>query len=65
MNPILFSGNQEVRIDAVNLEKANLSEHDTLELHLFDSAAVVIPREMTGKELIQASRSLQQWPPNC
>ena len=60
MNPILFSENQEVRIDAVNLEKANLSEHDTLELHLLDSAAVVIPREMTGKELIQASRSLQR-----
>lgn len=60
MDPILFSGNQEVRIDAANLEKANLSEYDVLELHLLDSAAVVIPREMTGKELIRTSQCLQK-----
>lgn len=60
MNPILFSGNQGVRIDAANLEKANLSEYDALELHLLDSVAVVIPGEMTGKELIRASQCLQR-----
>lgn len=60
MNPILFSGNQEIRIGTANLERANLSEYNSLELHLLDSAAVVIPGEMTGKELIQASQSLQQ-----
>ena len=59
MKCILFSGNQEIRIDAANLEEANLSEYNGLGLHLLDSAAVVIPGEMTGKELIRASQSLQ------
>ena len=53
MKCILFPGNQEIRIDAANLEEANLSEYNCLELHLLDSAAVVIPGEMTGKELLQ------------
>lgn len=60
MKFILFPGNQEIRIDAANLEEANLSEYNCLELHLLDSAAVVIPGEMTGKELLQASQSLQR-----
>ena len=60
MKCILFPGNQEIRIDAANLEEANLSEYNCLELHLLDSAAVVIPGEMTGKELLQASQSLQR-----
>lgn len=59
MKCILFSGNQEIRIDAANLEEANLSEYNSLGLHLLDSAAVVIPGEMAGKELIRASQSLQ------
>ena len=59
MKCILFSGNQEIRIDAANLEEANLSEYNSLGLHLLDSVVVVIPGEMTGKELIRASQSLQ------
>jgi len=49
----------EVRITAENLETANLSEWERLELHLLDQAAVVIPGRMTAMELIRVTEALQ------
>lgn len=43
----------EVRITAENLETANLSEWERLELHLLDQAAVIIPSSMTVMEVIR------------
>lgn len=53
-------GNQtEVRITADNLETANLSEWERLELHLLDQAAVVIPGSMTVMEVLRVTEALQ------
>ena len=49
----------EVHISAAELENANLSEWDHLELHLLDQAAVVIPGQMTVMELIRVTEALQ------
>lgn len=49
----------EVYISAVDLEHANLNEWENLELHLLNQAAVVIPGQMTGMELIHTAETLQ------
>lgn len=49
----------EIHITAENLETANLSEWERLELHLLNQAAVVIPGHMTATELIQVTEALQ------
>ena len=49
----------KIHISAVELENANLSECDHLELHLLDQAAVVIPGQMTVMELIRVTEALQ------
>ena len=51
---------REVLITGANLEQANLSEFERLEVNLLNYAAVVIPGEMTAMELIQASKSLNK-----
>lgn len=60
MKKINIGEPSEVLITGANLEQTNLSDFEQLEVHLLNYAAVVIPGEMTGKELIQASQSLQQ-----
>lgn len=49
---------REVLITVANLEQANLSEFERLEVNLLNYAAVVLPGEMTAMELIQASEAL-------
>ena len=49
----------EVHISAAELENANLSEWDRLELHLLDQAAVVIPGVMTIMEIVRTAKALQ------
>lgn len=49
----------EICITAENLETANLSEWERLELHLLDQAAVVIPGHMTVIEVIRVMEALQ------
>ena len=49
----------EIHISAAELENANLSEWDRLELHLLDQAAVVIPGVMTIMEIIRTAEALQ------
>ena len=49
----------EIHISATELENANLSEWDRLELHLLDQAAVVIPGVMTPMEIIRTAEALQ------
>ena len=49
----------EIHISAAELENANLSEWNRLELHLLDQAAVVIPGQMTVMELIRVTEALQ------
>ncbi len=49
----------EVYISATDLEHANLSEWESLELHLLNQAAVVLPGQMTVMELIQTVETLQ------
>ena len=53
-----FEQKREITIPAADLERANLMGFDCLELHLLDQAAVVIPGEMTARELIEVSESL-------
>ena len=50
--------NHEIVIPAEDLEEAGLAGFDRLELHLLDQAAVVIPGEMTARELIGVSAPL-------
>ena len=47
----------EVYISAIDLENANLNEWESLELHLLDQAAAVIPGRMTVMEVIQIGRA--------
>ena len=49
----------EIHISAAELENANLSEWERLELHLLDQAAVVIPGQMTVMDLIHVADALQ------
>ena len=58
MKQRLFEQKNEITIPAADLERANLMGFDCLELHLLDQAAVVIPGEMTARELIEVSESL-------
>lgn len=51
---------REVLITGENLEQANLSEFEQLEVNLLNYAAVVLPGEMTAMELIQASKALNR-----
>ena len=50
--------NHKITIPAADLEETGLAGFDRLELHLLDQVAVVIPGEMTAKELIDVSASL-------
>ncbi len=59
MKQCTIANQTEVRITAENLETANLSEWDRLELHLLDQAAVVIPGHMTVMEVIHVTEALQ------
>lgn len=59
MKQCTIANQTEVRITAENLETANLSEWERLELHLLDQAAVVIPSGMTVMELIRVTEALQ------
>ena len=49
----------EVCISAADLEAANLTEWERLELHLLDQAAVVIPGVMSAMEVIRTAEALQ------
>ena len=49
----------EVYISAIDLENANLNEWESLELHLLDQAAAVIPGRMTVMEVIRTAYALQ------
>ena len=49
----------EIHISVAELENANLSEWERLELHLLDQAAVVIPGHMTVMDLIHVADALQ------
>lgn len=60
MKQCTMENQTEVRITAENLETANLSEWERLELHLLDQAAVVIPGNMTAMELIRTTEALQE-----
>lgn len=59
MKQCTMANQTEVRITAENLETANLSEWERLELHLLDQAAVVIPCGMTAMEVVRVTEALQ------
>lgn len=59
MKQCTIANQTEVRITAENLETANLSEWDRLELHLLDQVAVVIPGCMTVMEVLRVTEALQ------
>ena len=59
MKTILKEYPNEVHISAAELERANLTEWERLELHLLDQAAVVIPGQMTVMELLRVTEALQ------
>ena len=59
MKQCTMENQAEVCITAENLEIANLSEWERLELHLLDQAAVVIPGRMTVMEVIRVTETLQ------
>ena len=52
---------REVLITETNLEQANLSDFERLEVNLLNYAAVLLPGETTAMELIQASEALSQF----
>lgn len=58
MKQRLIEQKNEITIPAEDLERANLMGFDRLELHLLDQVAVVIPGEMTARELIEVGESL-------
>lgn len=65
MKTILKEYPNEVHISVAELERANLTEWERLELHLLDQAAVVIPGQMTVMELLRTVEVLQSltcWP---
>ena len=59
MKKCVMNESAEIYISAVDIEAANLNEWQSLELHLLDQAAVVIPGEMTVMEVVQTAESLQ------
>ena len=59
MKKIIMNEPAEIHISAVDIEAANLNEWQSLELHLLDQAAVVIPGEMTVMEVVRTAESLQ------
>ena len=59
MKTILEEYPNEVHISAAELERANLTEWERLELHLLDQTAVVIPGQMTVMELLRVTEALQ------
>lgn len=59
MKKVIDKTTDEVYISAPDLELANLNEWESLELHLLNQAAVVIPGQMTVMELIQTAETLQ------
>lgn len=60
MKKILEQYPAEVYISAADLEHANLSEWNRLELHLLNQVAAVLPGQMTAMELIRTVESLQK-----
>ena len=59
MKTILEEYLNEVHISTAELERANLTEWERLELHLLDQTAVVIPGQMTVMELLRTVEALQ------
>ena len=59
MKKVIMNDPGEVLISAMDLETANLSEWEGLELHLLDQAAVVIPGVMNVMEVIRTVEALQ------
>ena len=53
-----FDQKNEIMISSEDLEQANLTGFDRLELHLLNQAVVIFPGEMTAAELIEVSDSL-------
>ena len=53
-----FDQRNEIMISAEELEQANLTGFDRLELHLLNQAVVIFTGEMTASELIEVSDSL-------
>lgn len=53
-----FDQKNEIMISSEDLEQANLTGFDRLELHLLNQAVVIFPGEMTASELIEVSDSL-------
>lgn len=53
-----FDQRNEIMISAEDLDQANLTGFDRLELHLLNQAVVIFPGEMTASELIEVSDSL-------
>ena len=59
MKKVIMDEPSEIHISAAELESANLSEWEGLELHLLDQAAVVIPGAMNVIEVIRTVEALQ------
>ena len=53
-----FDQRNEIMISAEDLDQANLTGFDRIELHLLNQAVVIFPGEMTASELIEVSASL-------
>ena len=59
MKKVIMNEPSEIQISSAELETANLSEWEGLELHLLDQAAVVIPGVMNVMEVIRTAEALQ------
>ena len=53
-----FDQRNEIMISAEDLDQANMTGFDRLELHLLNQAVVIFPGEMTASELIEVIDSL-------
>lgn len=58
MKQKLFEQKKWITVSAEDLDQANLTGFDRLELHLLNQAVVIFPGEMTASELIEVSDSL-------
>jgi len=58
MKQKLFEQKKWITVSAEDLEQANLTGFDRLEVHLLNQAVVIFPGDMTATELIEVSDSL-------
>lgn len=59
MKKVITNDPCEINLTAADLEYANLNEWESLEVHLLDQAAVVIPGQMTVMEVVRTVEALQ------